>query len=134
MINPFLTDIAKEHVPELEYVLICDLEEEQLWGQVQRKGTENAYRILINEKTMTCPHRALFTAFHEIGHILAGHLGDLKRSKNLLVKEFEADHWAFHRMGMFDERGVFKNDCVSCGQCLLSRLIGCLKAEPENHE
>lgn len=119
MINPFLTEIAKDHVPEVEYVAVTELEKK--WGRVCACRSKEVYRIFIDPAAMDCPHKALYVLFHEIGHVKLGHLLPRENKPEKDVMERDADRFAYSAMKI----------CFRCWVCMETRSNQCVK---EPHE
>jgi len=127
-INSFLTAIAKDYNPKIEYVMFCPLQFDHC-GEVHRRKSVEQYRILIDREKLSCPYSVIFTLFHEVGHIALGHLGYMKKhyEENQNAAEAEVDGWAFHRMGLMDKHGQVKEEHKFCYECHKTRSLVCLK-------
>ena len=128
--NSFLTEIAKKYNPKIEYVEFCKLPADYL-GLAQKRQSVEAYRILIDKDKLACPYRILATLFHEIGHIVLGHLQLEYRyyadSPVKLAKEREADRFAFEKLGIVDGYGRPFIKYKDCYNCIATKSENCLK-------
>jgi len=128
-VSPFLTAIAKDYNPNIEYVAFCDLSKRSKKAQGIAWGKKNTqwHAIEIDEKGLICPHQILYIFFHELGHIVNHHLGYRYFTGSRSLHEEEADTWAFREMGMIDERGQVKEESKICYQCMKAKSKTCLK-------
>jgi len=126
--SPFLSDIAKQYDPKIDHVSFClPGLIENCNGQVFARKSVEEYRILIDENLLFCANRVLWVFFHEVGHIVLGHLKltDSERFSKKLKLEGAADEWAFNQMGIFDNQGQVKN--IPCFNCIKDFSLKCRK-------
>lgn len=129
-ISPFLTDIAKDYNPKIEYVAFSDLSflSDRPLGVAWRKDPNiEWYAIDIDRDRLICPHQVLFVLYHELGHIVNYHLGYRHYFGSKSIHEEDANNWAFREMGMIDETGQVKPKNEVCYQCMKTRSKSCLK-------
>lgn len=135
MISEFLTSIAKDFNPRIRSVSFEDLTllKSKPVG-VAYQPTPLTYLIEIDRARLICPYQVLYVFYHELGHIMSGHVGYHRHvgySEHGLVGhahlEAEADAWAFLHMHLIDSQGNVNEETRLCYECFASKSKICLK-------
>ncbi len=123
--SEFLTNIAQGYNSKIETVFFCN--EKRLpdgaWGVANAQPNLEWYRILLNDKLLSCPIRALGVLFHELGHIVLNHFYSVDTES----EERAAIEWAFREMGTIDQEGKIKKENSFCYVCISLYSKLCLK-------
>jgi len=111
----FLENIAKTFEPRV-YGVFCRSLQGDLIGQAVGLPA-GKFTIYIDRERIFCCVLVRFVFFHELAHIVLGHLGEseTKSPPCLGQRETEANRWAFEMMG-FTGRGGNE----ACYNCILS--------------
>jgi hypothetical protein len=126
--SPFLTEIAQDYNPHIEYVSFGDLTylRSRPLGVAWQRQPER-YAINIDRERLLCPHQVLFVLYHELGHIMQWHLGYRHYLVAGSYREEEADTWALKEMGLLDKHGHVKRENETCYRCFKTGSKICLK-------
>lgn len=126
--SEILTDLAKKYNPNIDYVQFCRMEEFR--GLAQRSSNhKEKYRILIDRNRLPCIIMLSFVFFHEVGHIVLGHLEYVYQAKNCSKneREAEADSWALKELCITDSHGKINEGCRTCYEHITGKSWGCGK-------
>jgi len=123
--SDFLTDLAKQYNSKIEAVYFCSekYSSNGFWGMANALPNLQWYRILLNDKLLFCPIFALGIFFHEVGHIVLNHFGQMDSES----EERAAEEWSFREMGTVDQEGKIKKENAFCYVCISIRSRKCLK-------
>jgi hypothetical protein len=129
-ISPFLTAIARDYKPQIVVGFgdLTFLKTKPLG--IAWQWNPKHYEIQIDRNRLICPHQVLYMFYHELGHIIRGHVGYRRCSRGRPFHEEEANNFAFAEMGMLSERGEVKEECTFCYQCMKAKSEICLKKIP----
>jgi hypothetical protein len=130
--SPFLTAIAKDYNPRIESVSFGDLSllKSSPLG-IAWQHAPGSYIIQIDKARLVCAYQVLYVFYHELGHILAGHVHYQRALGGADVyREIEADAFAFREMRLIDSRGHVNEETRLCYSCFCSKSKVCLKKTP----
>ena len=114
----FLDDIAPKYDERIKSVFYT--RQIQPCGRVERRGNE-IYIWLHPDRP--CLHKIMFTFFHEIAHVVLGHVDRfpcLSSNGQKRADEKKADKWALMKMGILHKRTkTVKKAHRVCAECLV---------------
>jgi hypothetical protein len=132
MVSSFLLSIAKDYNPHIQRVAFEDLTylRGQPYGIAWEKTPGNLI-IEIDPSRVICPYQALYVFYHELGHIMCGHVAYRRALGGASpYREAEADAFAFREMRLLDPCGHVKEETRLCYSCFCSKSKVCLKTTP----
>ena len=132
--NPFLSELARRQDPRVEHVSLCELPPSYK-GMAQKREEEANYYILIDPEKLACPFHMMFIFYHELAHIVLGHVDLDRPARSGIVraaKEMEADIFALHQLGVVDGQGVIPEKHRRCLQCYLEEPKACAKVSRDS--
>ena len=127
--SPFLKSIAQDYNPRIKSVSFGDLSllKSSPLG-IAWQHAPGKYMIEIDKARLVCPYQVLYVFYHELGHIMCGHIASYHRALGGLnpYREIEADRWAWKEMGLIDIHGNINEETRVCYECMISRSKVCL--------